>query len=125
MRKTVNILFAFILCIAFPTIGFAQNAPIPSSHSNIAYDEEGRLYFTQDGQRYYADTTKANYTIEKLLGSPKGTKEGLQLDFGNLEGSITYGLIPYGQAPHPLPVFRFTKIKSYAGLYNDFSLYRV
>ena len=31
------------------------------------------------------------------------------MDFGIFKGSMTYGLIPYGKAPYPLPVFRLTK----------------
>ncbi len=86
----------------------AQVNRIPASYSNIGHDKVG-LYFSKDGTKYYADTSEATYTIQQLLGQPKGTPDGIQLDFGNLKGSITYGMIPYGQAPHPLPVFRFTK----------------
>ncbi len=86
----------------------AQVNRIPASYSNIGQDQVG-LYLSKDGKKYYADSAKAQYSVPQLLGKPTGTADGIQLDFGNLMGSITYGMIPYGQAPHPLPVFRFTK----------------
>ncbi|MGB3005863.1 MAG: metallophosphoesterase [Chitinophagaceae bacterium] len=86
----------------------AQTPVVPSSYANIQYDEAGRLYFSKDGQRYYADTTGPRYTLQKLFGNPTGTADGLALDFGTFKGTISYGMIPYGKVPHPLPVFRFT-----------------
>lgn len=103
MRKWTVLLLLF-----FPFPGFSQLPGIPSSYSNIRYDEQGRLFFEKDGQRYFADTSKPRYSIEKLLGNPVGTADGLTLDFGNFKGTVTYGMIPYGKAPHPLPVYRFT-----------------
>ncbi|MCU4176829.1 metallophosphoesterase family protein [Carboxylicivirga sp. N1Y90] len=85
----------------------AQNSKIPASFSNIKYDNEGRLTFKDGENIYYAETAPANYSITQLLGQPIGTKTGIFFDFGNFKGTITYGLIPYGKAPHPLPVFRF------------------
>lgn len=87
----------------------AQENRIPASYSNLQYDSDGRLYFKKDEKKFYADTTGPKYTISQLLGKPAGTENGLMLDFGDLKGSVTYGLIPYGQSPHPLPIFRSTK----------------
>ncbi len=102
-----RILTAFLF-IGNGIICSAQQHYIPKSHANIHYDEKGRLYFQKDNQRFYADTSGPRYTLEKLFGNPKGTDDGIDLDFGNFKGSVTYGLIPYGQAAHPLPIFRFT-----------------
>lgn len=87
----------------------AQENRIPASYSNLHYDADGRLYFKQDEKKFYADITGPKYTISQLLGNPAGSENGVMLDFGDLKGSITYGLIPYGQSPHPLPIFRSTK----------------
>ncbi|MBA2500202.1 MAG: metallophosphoesterase [Chitinophagaceae bacterium] len=81
---------------------------IPSSYSNLAWDAKG-LYYLEDSVRYYSDTTSARYTLKQMLGNPKGTSTGVEMNFKNIEGTITYGLIPYGQAPHPLPVYRVTR----------------
>jgi hypothetical protein len=79
---------------------------IPASYTNIYYDESGRLYFEKDKLKFYADTSGPRYTINRLMGNPTGTYDGLTFDFGGLNGRLTFGLIPYGKAIHPLPVFR-------------------
>ncbi|BFP42974.1 hypothetical protein FGF1_38190 [Flavobacteriaceae bacterium GF1] len=86
----------------------AQELQVPKSYSNIFSDESG-LYLQENGQRYYAKEAVPNYTLQQCFGNPNGTTEGVTLDFGDFNGTITYGLIPYGKAPHPLPVFRFVK----------------
>ncbi len=100
--------FVFTFLLFYTTTSLAQQVKIPSSYSNIHYDENGRLYFEKGSERFYADTASSIYSIKNFLGNATGTDEGVILDFGGFKGSITYGLIPYGKAPHPLPVFRFT-----------------
>ncbi len=98
-----------LLFVMSASIAFSQNITVPQSHSNIQKDEKG-LFLADNGQKYYASTeAKPGYSLLQLFGNPKGTEEGVQMDFGDFEGTITYGLIPYGKAPHPLPVFRFVK----------------
>jgi hypothetical protein len=120
----MKLLLAVILLLFVQLPLKAQQPVIPASYSNIKYDETGRLYFEKNGQRFYADTTGPKYTLKQLLGSPQGTESGLNFDFGNLKGTFTYGLIPYGKTPHPLPVFRLTSPlqngKVTANIKNDF-----
>lgn len=87
----------------------AQQARIPASYSNIHYNENKRLYFEDNDSKYLANDKKTEFSIQRFFGSPTGTQTGVILDFVNLKGTITYGLIPYGKAPHPLPVYRFTQ----------------
>ncbi|AWX44961.1 hypothetical protein HME9304_01967 [Flagellimonas maritima] len=97
-----------ILSVLAVNVIMAQEIAIPKSYSNIQKDEEG--FFLRDGdQRHYAIESNARYSLKQLFGNPKGTEEGVKMDFGDFKGTITYGLIPYGKAPHPLPVFRFVK----------------
>ncbi|WP_422858739.1 hypothetical protein ACOKFD_15445 [Flagellimonas sp. S174] len=103
MKKYIN-----FLALVLTNMIFAQNIVVPKSHSNIKNDENG-LFLEDNGEKYYASKGKARYSLEQLFGNLKGTEEGVTMDFGNFEGTITYGLIPYGKAPHPLPVFRFVK----------------
>jgi len=103
MKKYFTVLMALLMGISN-----AQDLAIPKSYSNIQKDEKG-LYLKDGDQQYYAVVNDAAYTLAQLFGNPKGTEEGVAMDFGNFEGTITYGLIPYGKAPHPLPVFRFVK----------------
>ena len=95
MKKITYLTLTGLLLFTF---GRAQDYRIPASYSNIERDANG-LYFKHRDSKHYADTTPASYTIKQLLGQPQGTENGIQLDFGNLSGTITYGMIPYGQAP--------------------------
>ncbi|MDZ7693809.1 MAG: metallophosphoesterase [Balneolaceae bacterium] len=103
--STLLLIFGFLIA----TPGQAQQHDIPGSYSNLSYDDNGKLYFQKDGKRYYKDNSGPAYSLDQLLGKAEGTKDGIKMDFGDFEGEITYGLIPYDQAPHPLPVFRFTR----------------
>lgn len=86
-----------------------QNDQIPSVYSRISFDEEGRLQLQMGDKTYYATASPPQYSLQQLYGNPLGTENGLVFDFGELKGTLTYGLIPYGKAAHPLPVYRFTK----------------
>jgi len=85
----------------------AQTPSIPASHSNLHYNADGRLFYLKDSLAIYAHSEPAQYNLEQLMGQPVGTKTGVFFNFGTFKGSITYGLIPYGKAPHPIPVYRF------------------
>jgi len=104
MKKLLSVTLVLFIWLSLK----AQLNPIPGSYSNIKYDESNRLYCENESQKFYADTAGPRYTIKQLLGNPEGTEDGLAFDFVNLIGTFTYGLIPYGKAPHPLPVFRLT-----------------
>ncbi|MAY89207.1 MAG: hypothetical protein CML02_21100 [Pseudooceanicola sp.] len=97
-----------IFTFLFSVVGIAQ-IEIPSSYSNISSDNDGNLYFEKDYIKYKAKNTKPEFTLEQLFGNPSATENGVAMDFGDFEGTITYGLIPYGKVPHPLPVYRLTK----------------
>lgn len=103
MKTILSILIVLTTCAIN-----AQQFAIPKSHSNIQQDDKG-LYLKDGDQKYYASPSKANYSLTQLFGNPKGNSDGFSMDFGDFNGTITYGLIPYGKAPHPLPVFRFVK----------------
>lgn len=94
-----------ILCVS---ISISQTVRIPSSYNNLGYDANGKLYFEHNGEKYFAQEVVNTISIQQFIGKPIGTKTGVRLDFGDFKGSITYGLIPYGKAPHPLPVYRKT-----------------
>ena len=104
----MKIILPFVLLLFVQNSIIAQEQIIPDSYSNIKYDESNRLYFEKDELKFYADSVGPKYTINQLLGNPKGTINGVMFDFGEFKGTFTYGLIPYGKVPHPLPVFRLT-----------------
>jgi len=103
--------FSFFLVVFFlaSVQSFSQTSRVPASYSNIKYDSQNQLYYLKDGERLYSYPQEDEYTIEQLLGNPSGTKRGIYFDFKGFKGTIVYGLIPYGKAPHPLPVYRYTK----------------
>jgi len=86
-----------------------ENEAIPAVYSRISYDENGNMFVQTRSENWYAAEIPARFSLEQLYGKPVGTDNGLIFDFGELKGTLTYGLIPYGKAAHPLPVFRFTK----------------
>ena len=104
--KLFGLLF-LLLGLAITISPYAQNSKIPASHSNLHYNAEGRLFYLKDSLAIFAHSEPAQFTLKQLMGDPVGTKTGVFFDFGIFKGSITYGLIPYGKAPHPLPVYRF------------------
>ena len=110
--RQLPIFFCLLVCISFVLFfsldSHAQLNRIPASYSNIGRDEQG-IFFQTDSLKYYAEPQKPRYTLPQLMGNPKGTDLGLLMDFGDFDGTITYGLIPYNQVKHPLPIFRLTK----------------
>jgi len=80
---------------------------IPSVHSGFNQDDQGRSYLEIGGNRYYNYEEPAIYTLERLIGNPKGEENGLSFDFQipQFGGKLYYGLIPYGDSKHPLPVY--------------------
>lgn len=107
-KNTMKFRFLFLLPVFVGLLASGQSQEIPASYSNLGYDDNGLLYFEKDNRKFYADTTGPRFTLKELMGNPQGTADGVLFDFGRLKGTFTYGLIPYGKADHPLPVFRFT-----------------
>ncbi len=103
----MKICFSFFFLLVSVNLA-AQQLQIPKSYSNISIDDEGP-FLEENNQKYYAKKALPGYTLRQFFGTPKGTAEGVIMDFGDFNGTLTYGLIPYGKAPHPLPVFRFVK----------------
>ncbi|WP_297332632.1 metallophosphoesterase [Flavobacterium sp.] len=104
MNKILFSTIALLLTIA----AMAQHPRIPASYNNLAFDANGKLYFENKGGKYFTEELTGPLTIEQFLGKAKGNENGVMMDFGTLKGTVTYGLIPYGKAPHPLPVYRKT-----------------
>ncbi|WP_276346565.1 hypothetical protein [Daejeonella sp. JGW-45] len=97
-----KILFSAI-ALVFATTAMAQLPKIPAAYSNLGYDTNGRLYFKDKDEKYFAEEFKNPLTTEQLLGKPKGTENGVQMDFGTLKGTVTYGLIPSEKFRIPFP----------------------
>jgi len=106
MKLFISILIFFFVNTLFL---FAQKPEIPSTYSNIHYDEHGLLYYQRNNEskRLYADTNQAKYSVQLMLGKASGSRHGIILDFDTLKGSVTFGLIPYStRIKLPTTVYR-------------------
>jgi len=104
----IKLIFLLALLLSQPSL--AQNLPpIPDVYTNFHYDD-GRLYLgIDDTTRAYEAAPSARYTLSNMMGSPRGTETGIAFDFGDaaLQGTLYYGLIPFGDSKHPLPVYLY------------------
>lgn len=102
MTKTA---FFIGIIISFATLKAQE---VPASLSNIHFDSEKQLYWFQDGERkLWEQPRKARFTVDQFINGITGTDNGLAFDFGDtsLNGTMYYGLIPYGDGKYPLPVW--------------------
>ncbi len=108
MKFSKILLFSWLFLVILSAL-FAQqpkSSEFPAVHSNLKSDERGQ-YFEVRGKKYYRVVTAEGYTLEKMLGNPKGTDEGIAFDFQDtlLNGTLYYGLIHYNDSRHPQPVY--------------------
>ncbi len=97
--------FLLVLSLSFHW-ACAQKIVVPAGHANLK--AKGKNVFLEvDGNRIPEVKTDPYFTTKQAQGDPKGTKDGLYFDFDapSLNGTLYYGLIPYGDSKHPQPVF--------------------
>jgi hypothetical protein len=98
-----TLIFVCVSSIAAVTAQTSQT--IPSVYSNL-HEENGRFFIELNDQRVFEDTTGPVYTLDQLIGAPRGTETGLAFNFGDdLDGKLYFGFIPYGDSKHPMPVY--------------------
>ncbi|MCH2045338.1 MAG: metallophosphoesterase family protein [Saprospiraceae bacterium] len=107
MKPTLPIILALML---LSLIAYTQeeNGTIPSTHSNIKVDTANN-YYIQIGKTIYPEIIKKpSYTLQQMIGNPTGTEKGILFDFqdSTMKGILYFGLIPYGDSKHPMPVYR-------------------
>ena len=85
----------------------ATQIKIPAVYSNIHMEADGRMYIAYEGQKIYKDDTEPWYSLDQMIGNPRGVAGGIAFDFKRpkFTGKLIYGFIPYGDSKHPLPVF--------------------
>lgn len=103
MKSFLSILFTVFLSFQWAC---AQKLVVPAGHSNLKAKGKN-LYLEVDGNKIPEVITESYFSLAQAQGDPKGTKDGLYFDFGasTLNGTLYYGLIPYGDSKHPQPVF--------------------
>ncbi len=115
MRTAV--LSIFVLLLSLPSCAVLSQetvetkttpqTKIPSVYSNIHVDNDGRMYIKYEGQKIYKDDAEPWYSLDQMMGNPRGVEGGIAFDFKRpkFTGKLIYGFIPYGDSKHPLPVF--------------------
>lgn len=89
---------------------------VPKVHAGLEEGPDGFIFQT-DGLPALAEIVRPPaWTLRQVLGSPRGTPNGIAFDFGRADfhGTLVYGLVPYHDTKHPQPVFR-TAVRIAAG----------
>ncbi len=108
MHKILKIsLLVSVLLITMDLSAQNKKIKIPAVYSNIKYDTNGRMYVDKEGVRVYEDVSRSKYTLNNLMGNPKGTSKGISFNFNipGFSGTLYYGFIPFDDAKYPLPVY--------------------
>lgn len=112
LRRVLSVAFLWFFCAG--EIGLTSaTGDIPSLHTNIFRDKEGRLYIKDpDGNRHDLETEIPRYTLTMLRGNPVGTEKGIDFHFKDFKydvtlarGTVHYGFIKHGDGRYNLPVF--------------------
>ena len=99
-----TVLFCFLLtAVIFP------QSDIPKIFHGLSRNADGKLqYVLKDGTILTETDRSSGYGLPGVLGSPIGSQDGCDLDFGLMvpTGSIVYGIIVYNDSKHPHPIYR-------------------
>ena len=78
---------------------------VPEVHRNIFWDSTAYKVEIKDMVAIEMNSP-TRYGLTQMQGAPQGTDDGIIFDFGNsFSGRLYYGLIPYGDSKHPMPVY--------------------
>jgi len=92
-----------------PVPSHATALAIPRVLAGITRTPEGRLLFQSAGQPPALEAVRPPaWTPAQVRGNPRGTAEGIALDFGrpDFAGTLIFGLVPYKDTRYPQPVYR-------------------
>ena len=98
MKKIISV---FVLLLAVYA-GYAQSdsiGQVSAVHPNVYYDFNEQVYFLKfDTMRVYEGLIPPKYSLDQMLNSVSGTRNGLFFDFKDeaLNGKLIYGFIPMG-----------------------------
>ena len=78
---------------------------IPAIFANTIKHQDGQMVMIDKGKTYPLRKENPSYTLENMTGKITGTETGLAFDFGDITGTLYYGLINVDDSKHPAPVF--------------------
>ena len=92
-----------------PVPGQATATAIPSVVAGVTKTPQGGLMFQGKDQPPTLEAFRPPiWTLAQVLGSPRGTENGIALDFGkpDFAGTLVFGLVPFHDTKYPQPVYR-------------------
>ena len=95
--------------IPAPVPSHAAGPAIPKVVAGITKTPQGGLVFEVPGQAPALEAYRPpTWTVAQVRGNPRGTENGIALDFGrpDFAGTLIFGLVPYRDTKYPQPVFR-------------------
>jgi hypothetical protein len=87
----------------------AAATAIPKVYGSITATPGGTLVFQPEGRPPLREAVRPPaWTLAQVTGSPRGTADGIALDFGkpDFNGTLVFGLVPYQDTRYPQPVYR-------------------
>lgn len=102
-----NHLFVFVLLCAWFSTACAQKVRVPVVHSKM--ERKGGKLQINAGERIFIEkNTETPLSLKNMRGNPSGNADGIALDFKDptLSGRVFYGLLPYHDSKHPMPIYR-------------------
>jgi len=108
MLKISNILI--IVYLLFSQLLLAQ-VKVPAVYSNMSINSDNDLVLEMDSVKIVAKTIDAVYKVEDFDQAWEGSDNGLVFKSAkkNLNGTMYFGLIPFGDSKHPHPVYRSSR----------------
>jgi len=119
--KSYAIIYFLALFIFFNLYAQTLNQnEVPAVYSNIHFDSQGKLFVDLDTIKVYETIRPPRYTLEQMIGNPKGTDLGIGFNFNDsdFKGRMNYGFIDYFDSDHPLPVYHWRTVKIDSGKTN-------
>ena len=117
MKRVAIILFILLSIFISLSAQSTIEKQVPSIYSNIHYDSDGNLYVDLDTTKVFAVNRPAKYTLNKMIGNPKGTDLGIDFNFTipDFKGKLNYGFIDYFDSNHPQPVYHWRTVNIDSG----------
>ncbi|NOZ09200.1 MAG: hypothetical protein GXO91_10075 [FCB group bacterium] len=114
--KTV---MALALILLTGIAALAARTDIPAVYGNISVTKTGELvYQDRDGNTLPLLKKPAEYTLQQMRSSMRGTETGIRFNFADstLQGSLYYGLINSDEARYSNPIYYHTPAKLTDGI---------
>jgi hypothetical protein len=92
-----------------PVPSHATGPAVPKDVAGISTTPQGGLVFQGTGQPPTLEAYRPpNWTLAQVRGNPRGTENGIALDFGkpDFTGTLVFGLVPFHDTKYPQPVYR-------------------